>query len=179
MNLKEVIYEYFQTNQPNSLVENTDFHDFSAIEQELGFKLHPDLQAYFGSYYFDEIEGILASSKVPATEKWGHWFEFNHEFKLPVSLHGPERGKDMKEQIMRAYQVWTGGYDFGQRFWIGEIFANIGQILLVFNNETGTVEWIDTDYGSFGNLEQDPNGIFTPTLADLIVALDGSYQQRR
>lgn len=171
MNLKKNICEYFLAKPTNSYEENKEFQDFTSVEKELGFQLHEDMKTYFGSSFFDEIKGVLPSSRIPSTEKWGHWFEFNEEFALPVTLKGPERGKDLREQILYAFQAWTGGYDFGERFWIGEIDANIGQILLVFNNETGSVEWIDTDYGSFGNLEEDPNGLFAPTLADLIQAL--------
>lgn len=77
MNLKDLLYQYFQAKPSISFEGNAEFQDFTSIEKELGFRLHDDLKTYFGSFFFDEMEGVLASSRIPATEKWGHWFEFN------------------------------------------------------------------------------------------------------
>ncbi len=54
---------------------------------------------------------------------------------------------------------WTGGNDFGHRAYIGEIIINIGQISLVFNNDTGEFEWADFGYGYFDVYSENPYGI--------------------
>lgn len=150
------------------LFANTEILDFTKVERELGFIIHSDLKEYYASYFFNKIEGVIASSQVPLTEKWGNWFEFNEVDELEITLQGLKKSEDLNEHIMHSFRAWTGDYDFGQRFWIGSIYTNIGTILVLFNNQTGVIEWIDPEYGYFGNLEEDPNGKLTDSLVDLI-----------
>ncbi|MEK5163914.1 hypothetical protein NYE69_16445 [Paenibacillus sp. FSL R5-0527] len=171
MMLKETLQHFLQQHYPGAYQVNTEQVDFSAAERELGFTLHPELQEYYGSFYFVELEGVIDESQVPPTDQWENWFEFNKEFKLHIALQGLDPSQTMSEQLMYNYTAWTGGNDFGQRIWIGSIYANIGEILLVFNNQTGAVEWIDTEYGNFGDLQQDPNGMLTHSITELIQAL--------
>ena len=54
---------------------------------------------------------------------------------------------------------WTGGNDFGYRAYVGEILINIGQVSLLFNNDTGEFEWVDFGYGNFDTFSDNPYGI--------------------
>lgn len=53
----------------------------------------------------------------------------------------------------------TGGIDFGHRAYIGELLLNIGEISLIFNNDTGSFEWVDFGYGYFEVYEENPYGL--------------------
>lgn len=59
---------------------------------------------------------------------------------------------------------WIGGNDFGHRAYIRDISLNIGQISIIFNNDTGSFEWVDFGYGYFEIYEENPYGI----IADMV-----------
>lgn len=63
---------------------------------------------------------------------------------------------------------WTGGNDFGHRAYIGELLLNIGQIALIFNNDTGRFEWVDFGYGDCDVYEENPYGIIADTAQELL-----------
>lgn len=63
---------------------------------------------------------------------------------------------------------WTGGNDFGHRAYLGELLLNIGQISLIFNNDTGKFEWVDFGYGYFDVYEENPYGIIADTAQEFL-----------
>ena len=177
MSTKELIQEYGQIMGINDkiydseLIESTKEFDFLKVEEKLGFPLHEDLKDYLNSSYGINIEGIILPNQIQPTDKWGSWFEFEEQNdKISVSLKSIENEKiDIESYIEKGFKEWTGGYDFGRRMNIGSLFDSRGDILLVFNNDTGKVEWIDCEWGCFGNLEEDPNGVLVNSIYELIV----------
>ena len=67
-------------------------------------------------------------------------------------------------EIKTAFTDWTGGNDFGHRALIGAIVTNMGDFLVLFNNDTGNVEWMDCGYGYFDVYEENPNGIIADSV---------------
>ena len=54
---------------------------------------------------------------------------------------------------------------------MGNFYTKIGNILILFNNETGKVEWMDCEYGYFNVYEQNPNGVLANTMDEFIEKL--------
>ena len=52
----------------------------------------------------------------------------------------------------------------GKRALIGSIYADVGDILLLFNNDSGAIEWNDPGYGHFEIYENNPYGIFADNI---------------
>ena len=182
MNIKESIRDFVLsmkefdncrnklTEYKNKLSELDEKIDFSEVEEKLGYNLHQDLKDFYNSYYFKEIEGLVLPSQIKPTEKWGSWFEFEGQNKnISVSLNGiPNREMNLETFIDIKSKDWSGGNEFGRRLYIGSIYDDRDGIILVFNNDTGKIEWIDFEYGQYGNLEEDPNGVLANSLFELI-----------
>ena len=47
--------------------------------------------------------------------------------------------EDAVDTIDYIFSEWTGGNDFGHRAFIGQFYVNIGEILILFNNDTGKI----------------------------------------
>jgi hypothetical protein len=47
-------------------------------------------------------------------------------------------------------------------------YFNIGEILILFNNDTGKIEWIDCGYGYFDIYEENPNGILANSIQEFL-----------
>ena len=60
----------------------------------------------------------------------------------------------------------------GDRAWIGVIKKDMGDFLILFNNDTGNVEWIDCGYGYFDVYEENPNGIIANDIDGFLSKLD-------
>lgn len=183
MNIKQIIHKFIQSKmkfnkEENNLNEVIEYFDFSKVEHKLGFNIHPELKGYFNSYYFDVIEGIIFPNQIKLTDKWGSWFEFEGQHKnIIVTLDGIEnKDINIERYIQIGFTEWTGGYDFGRRFHIGSMFDKRGDILLVFNNDTANIEWIDCEWGCYGDLEKDPNGILAESISHLILLLNDNIK---
>ena len=48
----------------------------------------------------------------------------------------------------------------------------MGDFLILFNNNTGNVEWIDCGYGYFDIYEENPNGIIANDIDEFLSKLD-------
>lgn len=79
--------------------------------------------------------------------------------------------ENVAQEIEFAFQEWTGENDFGHSAMIGEFYFNIGKILILFNNDTGKIEWIDCEYGYFEVYEENPNGILAHSMQDFLEKL--------
>ena len=62
--------------------------------------------------------------------------------------------------IQSAFKKWMGDFDMGRRAMIGSFYTDVGDFLLLFNNDTGSIEWNDPGYGHFEVYEDNPYGIF-------------------
>lgn len=145
--------------------------DFSKIEEILKFSLNEDLKEFYKKTDFCKLCGFLHGNQIPETETWGSWFDEDVNVTL-LGLDNEENDENIEKFIKSKYEDWTGGYDFGHRIWIGNLEDNRGNILIVFNNDNGNVEWIDSEYGCFGNLNEDPNGILSSSIDELVNILD-------
>lgn len=147
--------------------------DFSKAEEKLGFALNEELKEFYRKADFTNIYGFLKGQQIAETEKWGRWFEDDVNVKL-FGIDDEINDERIEGFIQSNFEDWTGGYDFGKRIWIGELEDRRGSMLIVFNNDNGNVEWIDSEYGCFGNLEEDPNGILSTSIGQLISMLDNN-----
>lgn len=77
------------------------------------------------------------------------------------------------KEIETAFTHWTGGNDFGHRALIGTIDTDMGEFLILFNNDTGNIEWNDCGYGHFDIYEENPNGIISNNIEEFLLKLDG------
>lgn len=153
--------EYFENRYYNENI------DFSRSEELIQFELHNNLKEFYKKTDLRKLRGVFHSYQIKATEKWGQWFLGD----VDVELFGVDNKDNFEEFIEAKLEDWTGGNDFGSRIWIGELEDSRGQMLILFNNDTGKVEWLDTEYGCFGNLEEDPNGVLADSIDELIEIL--------
>ena len=154
--------------------------DFGAIEAELGFQLHEGLKSFYSRAYERIIRGEIKFKEADFIEPTGNkkfdtWFSFNHiKGEIEMKLDVIKSQETAVARVVGAYKEWMGGNDFGQRFLIGNLYTKIGSILILFNNETGKVEWMDCEYGYFTVYEQNPNGIIANTMDEFIEKLKRS-----
>ena len=158
--------------------------DWAAVEQELGFAVHDNLKDFYSRVLGRNgckhtAEGVIkfdpkAFVKENVSRK--DWLadidEVNGgrafcEFELiPLAKNGTEYVRGFFKEAFTG--DWTGGNDFGHRAYIGEIILNIGQISLVFNNDTGRFEWADFGYGYFDVYEENPYGIIADSAQEFL-----------
>ena len=109
-------------------------------------------------------------------ERFDTWFSFNEcEGRLSYELYPIKVLENAEIEIEAAFTQWTGGNDFGHRAMIGTIDTNMGEFLILFNNDTGNIEWIDCGYGYFDVYEENPNGIIVNNIEEFLLKLDGRH----
>ena len=152
-----------------STAPNTLDINWQELEKALGFPLHNNFKDFYSRIIAnEEIEGRMTfdpskfvKEYVSAEEGWldeANGGRKQCEFTLiPIK----ETGSDHLLKFVNEafFGEWTGGNNFGHRAYIGELFLNIGQLSLVFNNNTGAFEWVDFEYGYFEVYEENPYGI--------------------
>ena len=62
----------------------------------------------------------------------------------------------------------------GKRALIGTIDADVGEILLLFNNDSGVIEWNDPGYSHFEVYEENPYGIFAGNINEFYLKLSNT-----
>lgn len=148
--------------------------DWNRVENFLGFRLHENLKDFYSRILCEHIRGVVDFSEEKFIKKTGNqrndkWFSFNEcegetEYKL-IPLNSLEKAEEF---IKYAFEEWTGGNDFGRRAVIGKFYCNIGDILILLNNDTGKIEWIDCEYGYFDHYEENPNGILADDVQEFL-----------
>ncbi len=156
--------------------------DWAAVEKELGFALHENIKDLYSRILGGKrstVEGVIKFNPkafVKENVSKEDWLsdinEVNAgrdfcEFQLYLlAKSGTEYVCGFFDDAFKG--DWTGGNDFGHRAYIGEIILNIGQVSLIFNNETGRFEWIDIGYGYFDVYEENPYGIIADSAQEFL-----------
>ena len=55
---------------------------------------------------------------------------------------------------------------------LGTIDTDMGEFLILFNNDTGNIEWNDCGYGHFEVYEENPNGIIANSIDEFLLKLN-------
>ena len=149
--------------------------DWEKIEEHMGFAIHKDLKDFYSRDAGKDIKDIVDFTEAKFVIKTGDerndtWFSFNScegkvEYTLELLSKNPQ---DAIDTIDYVFSEWTGGNDFGHRACIGQSYFNIGEILILFNNDTGKIEWIDCGYGYFDIYEENPNGILANSIQEFL-----------
>lgn len=147
---------------------NTLKIDWAAVEKELGFALHDNIKDLYSRITSSkDVKGEMKFDPKAFVKEYVNredWLEDsnggfpNCEFELWALA------KTDTDYVCRFFRDaffgdWTGGNDFGHRALVGQIFLNIGQVYLTFNNENGRFEWVDIEYGYYDVYEENPYGI--------------------
>ncbi len=156
---------------------NTLNIDWAAVEKTLGFALHDNLKDLYSRIISKkDVKGVMKYDPKDFVKEYvnkENWLDSsnggfpNCEFEL-WALGGTET-----EYVCRFFQDaffgdWTGGGDFGRHALIGQLFINIGQLYLIFNNDTGRFEWADLGYGYFDVYEENPYGIIADSAQEFL-----------
>lgn len=146
----------------------TDHVDWEQVEKKLGFCIHQDLKYYTQiiNHIYKGYVDFVAEEFIEKTgnERFDSWFCDGHDGYITYTLEplGSSIGA-----ICASFDIWTGGNDFGHRAMLGTLHdRRIDQILILFNNDTGKVEWIDCEYGNFDIYEENPNGVLANSLSE-------------
>ncbi len=155
--------------------------DWSVVEEKLGFTLHENIKDYYsrvlgGKSYPRCVNGCMEFNPQSLVKEYvnrDNWLEdANGESKYTqYSLNTlKQEDSDFVYAFLQEafFGDWTGGNDFGHRAYIGEFLINIGQITLIFNNDTGRFEWVDFGYGYFDVYEENPYGIVADTAQEFL-----------
>ncbi len=149
--------------------------DWNEVENYLGFKLHDNVKVFFSrTLSEDGIQGVVNFCEKDFIEQTGDvrndkWLSFNHcEGKVEFELELLTISENAKFEIEDAFNRWTGGNDFGPRVMIGQFYFNIGEILILINNDTGKIEWMDCGYGYFDIYEANPHGILANDIQEFL-----------
>lgn len=147
--------------------------DWNKAEDELGFILHENVKDFYSRTFGKCIKVRVNFTtekflKKTGNERFDNWFVSSEcEGIVEVELY-PLGSKKTIETLKSTFSYWTGGSDFGHRTHIATLYMNIGEILILINNDTGKVEWIDCGYGHFDIYEQNPNGIIADTIPEFL-----------
>ena len=151
--------------------------DWESAEASLGYTLHDGLKSFYSRVICSQqqnIEGryFIEESQFapPPNAEYSTWTELlagEHYFYL----YPLQTMDNYEKAILSAFTKWTGGFDMGHRALIGSIDASVGEILLLFNNDTGEIEWNDPEYGQFEVYEENPYGIFAEDMEHFIAKL--------
>lgn len=158
--------------------------DWAAVEKSLGFALHENIKNLYsrilgGKGRRSTVEGVIKFDPKDFVKEYvskEDWLadinEVNAgrdfcEFELYLLAgSGTEYVSSFFGDAFKG--DWTGGNDFGHRAYIGEIILNIGQISIIFNNDTGRFEWVDIGYGYFEIYEENPYGIIADSAQEFL-----------
>ena len=154
--------------------------DWNEVEKHISFKVHDNVKDFFSRAFSDKcITGSVNFIekyfiKSTGNERNDAWFSFNKcEGKIEFELELLTKAEDATLEIEKAFNDWTGGNDFGHRVKIGQFYFNMGEILILINNDTGKVEWIDCGYGYFDIYDENPNGILANDIQEFLNKLVG------
>ena len=149
--------------------------DWEKVEEHMGFTIHKDLKEFYSRDAGKDVKDVVNFAEEKFIEKTGDerndtWFSFNNcEGKVEYVLELLSRKtEDAVNTIDYVFSGWTGGNDFGHRAFIGQFYFNIGEILILFNNDTGKIEWIDCGYGYFDVYEENPKGILANSMQEFL-----------
>ena len=143
--------------------------DWSEAEKALGFALHEKYKDLYSRITSDiEIDGIMrfdpdkfVKEYVSADDGWLDGANGEREMCDYTLIPVRETGSDYLSGFVKEafFGEWTGGCSFGRRAYIGELNLNIGQLSLIFNNDTGAFAWVVFEYGYFEIFVVYPYGI--------------------
>ncbi|WP_252222461.1 MULTISPECIES: hypothetical protein [unclassified Clostridium] len=158
-----------------SLLEHNSVSvNWEKVEVELGFVICQDVKDFFSRIaggYIKEIVDFKENYFFNTTGiyEYDHWISFNEcEGEIELSLITPKSEDNIENFIINAFREWTGGNDFGHRVLLGDFEFNIGGVLILINNDSGKVEWIDCGYGYFHIYEENPNGVVANSLQEFL-----------
>ena len=156
--------------------------NWGLAETALGFTLHEGMKSFYSRVLCSQqqnIEGryFLEESQFspPPNAEYSTWTELLAG-ELYFYLYPLQTLDNCENAILSAFTEWTGGYDMGRRARIGSIDASVGEILLLFNNDTGEIEWNDPGYGHFEVYEENPYGIFAEDIEHFLAKLSKRRQ---
>lgn len=160
---------------------NTLKIDWAAIEKELGFVLHNSLKDIYSRVIAKKCKGIMKFNPADFVKEYvnmENWLEDANDGSPNCEIELYPITKTDTEYLCAFFREaffgdWTGGNDFGHRAYIGEIYLNIGQICLIFNNDTGRFEWVDMGYGYFDVYEENPYGIIADSAEEFLGKISG------
>ncbi len=152
--------------------------NWNLVESVLGFRIHDGLRNFYsrircdkercirGAYHLNESQFI-----EPPNNSFTSWIKLisgDIDYELyPLCSH-----EDDISFIEDAFFKWTGGFNMGKRALIGSFFTEVGEdFLLLFNNDTGSIEWNDPGYGHFEVYEENPYGIFAKDIEEFYIKL--------
>ncbi|WP_252246789.1 MULTISPECIES: hypothetical protein [Clostridium] len=153
--------------------------DWNSVEEEVGFKLHDNLKDFYSRILGSKnrilgsknksgiISGIIKFNSIEFVNRYvnkDNWLNDansnNSYAEFTLCLLEQTNDKYISDFIEEAFWgEWTGENDFGHRAYVGEILINMGQVSLLFNNDTGEFEWVDFGYGNFDTYSDNPYGI--------------------
>ena len=158
---------------------NTLSIDWAAVEEKLGFTLHDELKNLYSRITAKQVKGFMRFEPKEFVKEYvnrENWLDNANggrpgcEFDL-WSLSGVKTDRVcafFENAFDNDPNSWTGGNDFGHRALIGELLLNIGQIYLVFNNDSGRFEWVDLEYGYFDVYEDNPYGVIADVAQEFL-----------
>ena len=153
--------------------------DWNAVELHLGFAVHAELRSLFSRIVCTErwgVRGCMEYRPAELVKEYSNrpdWLvDANGDGKYAEYTLRPLQRTDT-DYVCDFFEDafsgdWTGGNDFGHRAYIGEFIINIGQISLIFNNDTGRFEWVDFGWGYCDVYEDNPYGIIADTAQEFL-----------
>ncbi len=159
--------------------------DWENVEKHMGFAIHKDLKDFYSRNTGKNIEGTVNFVQKKFIEKTGNkrndtWFSFNRcegtvHYKLNLLS---AKHKTFADAVDYVFSVWTGGNDFGHRAFLGTLSVKMGEITILFNNDTGKIEWVDFGYGYFDVYEENPNGILANSMQEFFNKLSDEMPKK-
>ncbi len=144
--------------------------DWNLVESTVKFGIHDGLKNFYSRLICNgqhSVEGkyFLEESKFmkPVKSEYDSWISLISG-ELYFDLYPLTSLNNYEKLIQSAFTEWTGGKNMGKRALIGSVYTDVGDILLLFNNDSGAIEWNDPGYGYFDIYEDNPYGIFAENI---------------
>lgn len=156
---------------------NTLNIDWAAVEKDLGFTLHDSLKDFYSRITSNkDVKGVMKYDPKAFVKEYVNredWLEDSNSGFPNCEFELWALEKTDTEYVSRFFKDaffgdWTGDNDFGHRALIGQLFLNIGQLYMTFNNDTGRFEWVDIEYGYYDVYEENPYGIVADSAREFL-----------
>lgn len=142
-----IVFEDF-VNTPNETLQL----DLNLVESVLGFPIHDGLKNFYSKILYNKQNCIKGTYNLkesqfikPPNDEFVSWIELISG-EIDYELYSLCTTENYVCFIQAAFTKWTGGFDMGRRAMIGSFYTDVGDdFLLLFNNDTGSIEWNDRD----------------------------------
>lgn len=144
--------------------------DWNNIEKITGIKLHKNIKDFLSRITCKQIDFLTTFNfekfiRTPENSvKYPQWLDEYSGKICQTDLEPLYSLDNIEREIKHRFEI--GGNS--NRFYIGSLFLNIGDVAILINNGNGNIEWCDFGYGYFEIYEENPFAIMSDDVQEFL-----------